>query len=86
MTSISHGLFARRYAGVLFDVAESRGRSAKALEDLRALALAVASSPELQDVFDNPAIAAAKKRAIVDAIGTQLGVGDEVAAAAGPPG
>jgi F-type H+-transporting ATPase subunit delta len=78
MTSTSHGLFARRYAGVLFDVAESRGRSAGALTELQALAAAVGSSADLRDVFDNPAIAAPKKRAIADAIGAQLGVGDEV--------
>ena len=79
MTStISHGLFARRYAGVLFDVVEPRGRTAKALEDANALAATVAGSLELRQVLENPSIAIAKKHAIADAIAAQLGVGEEV--------
>jgi F-type H+-transporting ATPase subunit delta len=79
MTSTtSHGLFARRYAGVLFDVVEPRGQTAKALDDVRALAATVAGSGELRQVLDNPAIAIAKKHAIAEAIAAQLGVGDEV--------
>lgn len=74
----THGLFARRYAGVLFDVVESRGASAKAQADLAALASAVDSSTELREVFENPAIAISKKQGIMDAIAAQLGAGDEV--------
>ena len=74
----THGPFARRYAGVLFDVVEGRGVSAKAESDLQALAQAVESSPELREVFDNPAIAISKKRNIIDAIAAQVGAGDEV--------
>jgi F-type H+-transporting ATPase subunit delta len=72
------GLFARRYAGVLFDVVEARGEAAKALDDLKAVAAAVASSVELRQVFDNPSIAPTKKGAIIDAIAGELGVGAEV--------
>jgi F-type H+-transporting ATPase subunit delta len=79
MTSTtSPGLFARRYAGVLFDVVEARGETAKALDDVKAVAAAVASSAELRQVFDNPSIALAKKGAIIDAIAGELGVGAEV--------
>jgi F-type H+-transporting ATPase subunit delta len=79
MTSTtSLGLFARRYAGVLFDVVEARGETAKAVGDLNALAAAVASSTELRQVFDTPSIAPATKSAIMDAIAGQLGVGAEV--------
>jgi F-type H+-transporting ATPase subunit delta len=79
MTSTtSHGLVARRYAGALFDVVESRGDSARALDDVTAIAAVAASSDELRQVFDNPSIAPAKKRAIVDAIAAHLGLGEEV--------
>jgi F-type H+-transporting ATPase subunit delta len=79
MTSTAtHGLFARRYAGVLFDVVEPRGASAKSAEELNAIAAAAASSAELQQVFDNPAIPPAKKRAVIDAIAKAIGAGEEV--------
>lgn len=79
MTSTtSQRLFARRYAGVLFDVVEPRGQSAKALDDVKALAAAVASSAELRQVFDNPSIGLASKGAIIDAIAASLDVGAEV--------
>jgi F-type H+-transporting ATPase subunit delta len=79
MTSTtSSGLFARRYAGVLFDVVEARGEAAKALDDVQAVAVAVASSAELRLVFDTPSITPAQKGAIIDAIAGQLGVGAEV--------
>ncbi len=79
MTSTnSHSLFARRYAGVLFDVVEPRGGSAKALSDLQAVADATASNVELQQVFGNPAIPPSKKRAVVDAIAAAAGTGEEV--------
>src|SRR5579862_6113742 len=74
----THGLFARRYAGVLFDVVEARGTSAKAQADLTSLAEAVESSPELREVFENPAIAISKKQRIIDEIAAQVGAGDEV--------
>jgi F-type H+-transporting ATPase subunit delta len=79
MTStMTYGLFARRYAGVLFQVVEPRGGSAKALDDLKAIAEATASSTELQQVFGNPAIPPARKRALVDAIAAAAGAGEEV--------
>jgi F-type H+-transporting ATPase subunit delta len=78
MTSTSHGLFARRYAGVLFDVVEPRGVSSKALADLTALAEVIASSAELRQVLENASIAPAKKRGVMEAVSAQLGVGDEV--------
>jgi F-type H+-transporting ATPase subunit delta len=74
----THGFFARRYAGVLFDVVEPRGSSAKAAADLETLGDAVDSSAELREVFENPAIAISKKQAIVEAIAAQVGAGDEV--------
>jgi F-type H+-transporting ATPase subunit delta len=79
MTSrTSPGLFARRYAGVLFDVVEARGEAAKAVDDLEALAAAVASSAELRQVLDIPSVAPVTKGAIMDAIAGQLGAGAEV--------
>ena len=77
-STTTHGPFARRYAGVLFDVVEPRGTSAKVQADLMVLSEAVTSSAELREVFDNPAIATSKKQAIIDAIAVQAGAGDEV--------
>ena len=74
----THGLFARRYAGVLFEVVEPRGGTAKARADLQALSDAIDSSGELREVFENPAIAMTKKHAIIDAIASQIGAGEEV--------
>jgi F-type H+-transporting ATPase subunit delta len=74
----THGPFARRYAGVLFDVVEGKGGSAKAQADLLTLAQVVQSSAELREVFENPAIAISKKQNIIDAIAVQVGAGEEV--------
>ena len=57
--------YARAFADVIF---ESKLDAATVMDQLRALAGLVDSSPELRRVWDNPAIAAAQKRALLDAI------------------
>lgn len=79
MTSTtSHGLFARRYASVLFEVVDARGHAAATLDSLKAITALVASSDELRQVLESPAIVPSKKGAIMDALAAQLGAGDEV--------
>lgn len=68
------GTGARRYARALFDVVMAQqgdlDRTARELEDFASLA---ASHPSLEAVIANPAVPAAKKRALVDAIVAQSG-------------
>ena len=59
---------ARRYAVALFDVVDKSGGIDRADQDLRAFADAVAGHPELQKVFEAPAVPAPKKRAIVEGL------------------
>jgi F-type H+-transporting ATPase subunit delta len=62
---------ATRYARALFDVAFKEAGDAgaeRAQEDLRAFADVVAGNEELWHVLRNPAIPAARKRALVDAL------------------
>lgn len=57
---------ARRYASVLFDVVQSKGDLAKAEGDLNGFVALVRGHRELETVLSNPAIAAQKKRDLVD--------------------
>ena len=59
---------ARRYAAALFDVVHTSGDIDRAERDLRGFADAVAGHPELQHVFESPAIPAEKKRAVAEAL------------------
>ena len=59
---------ARRYAAVLFEVVQSKGDLAKAEGDLQAFVSLVEGHKELQTVLAHPAIAALKKRELVETI------------------
>jgi F-type H+-transporting ATPase subunit delta len=69
---------ARRYASALFDVADKSGIVDRADRDLRLLRDLLADYPELARVFESPAIPAARKRAIVEALLPQIGLSGEV--------
>lgn len=59
---------ARRYAAVLFEVVSKTGDVTRAERDLTAFVELVAGHAQLQQVLTSPAIPAARKRAIVDAV------------------
>ena len=61
-------MVARRYAIALFDVLEKGGDFGRAEQDLEAFRALVASRADLTRVFENPAVPASKKLAIVDAL------------------
>jgi F-type H+-transporting ATPase subunit delta len=70
---------ARRYAGALFDVMRASGSLDQARADLNSVAALIAGHPDLRFVLATPAVPAAKKRAIVDAlVAASPGVGPEV--------
>ncbi len=71
---------ARQYAHALFQVAERQQREDVIGRDLADFARLVASHPELRNVFETPAVAPRKKRALVDAlIAAAPGLSPEVA-------
>lgn len=59
---------ARRYASVLFDVVQAKGDLAKVEGELNAFVALVEGHRELQTVLAHPAIAALKKRDLVEQI------------------
>ena len=59
---------ARRYAIALFDVLQRAGDQGRAEQDLETFRALLTGSAELKKVFDNPAVPASKKRAIVEAL------------------
>ena len=59
---------ARRYGVALFDVARKAGTLDRAEGQLAAFVAFVGAEPELRRVFDSPAVAPSKKRAILDAV------------------
>lgn len=59
---------ARRYASVLFEVVQAKGDLAKAESELNAFVSLVEGHRELQSVLAHPAIAALKKRDLVEQI------------------
>lgn len=71
---------AKRYARALFDVAlQQKGDLDRVGQELDAFAALVSGNPGLTAVITNPAIPAAKKRAMVDALLAQAGpVSDQV--------
>jgi F-type H+-transporting ATPase subunit delta len=64
---------ALRYARALFDVARKDGDVQQAGRDLAAFAQLVASHEALPRVFSNPAIPAARKRALVEQLLARVG-------------
>jgi F-type H+-transporting ATPase subunit delta len=69
---------AARYARALFDVVRKRGDLAKADAELTALADLIRDHAELARVAANPAVPAARKRAMIDALAGRLGPSTEV--------
>ena len=59
---------ARRYAAVLFEVVQAKGDLAKAEGELQAFISMVEGHRELQSVLAHPAIAALKKRELIETI------------------
>jgi len=59
---------ARRYAIALFDVLHKRGEQGRAAQDLERFRVLMTANAELAKVFENPAIPATKKRAIVESL------------------
>ena len=59
---------ARRYAAVLFEVVQAKGDLAKAEDELNAFVALVEGHAELRTVLAHPAIAALKKRELVEQI------------------
>lgn len=59
---------ARRYAGALFDVAKKNGTLDTAERHMGTFSGFLAGSDELRRVMETPAVAPAKKRAILDAL------------------
>ena len=69
---------ARRYAAALFDVTRTNNSLDAAQAGLASFVALVSGSPELATVFGSPAIPAAKKRAVADALVAQLNVSPEI--------
>lgn len=67
---------ARRYAGALFDVAHKNGTLDRAEQQLGAFGQLLGGHAELRKVLETPAIAAQKKRAILDALLEKVGDGE----------
>lgn len=69
---------ARRYAAALFDVTSAQGSSEQAGRDLSAFAGLVAGHEQLKQVLETPAVPAARKKAIIEALAQPIRLGDEV--------
>lgn len=67
------GAVSRRYAAALFDVVKKSGQTDRALADLGTIAGLVDAHDELRKVFENPAIAHSRKKAVLDAIVGRVG-------------
>jgi F-type H+-transporting ATPase subunit delta len=66
------GSIARRYAKALFDLAVEAGRIEPWAEGLAALQKAVASSPELRDLLENPVHAREQRQAVAGQLARAL--------------
>jgi len=64
----------RRYARALADVVQDQKADPRRVEEeLRTLSDVVSSAPQLRIVWENPAVEAEEKRAVLDAIVTRIG-------------
>jgi F-type H+-transporting ATPase subunit delta len=66
------GSIARRYAKALFGLAQEQGRVEAWSDALVALQGAIDSSPDLQDVLENPVYSKEQRRAVVAQLGQAL--------------
>jgi len=69
---------ARRYAAVLFEIAQSRGLTDRVLSELQSIRDVVSSHEQLRHTFATPLVAPQKKRAILDGLLATTSVSDEV--------
>ncbi|HUS28056.1 MAG TPA: ATP synthase F1 subunit delta [Kofleriaceae bacterium] len=67
-------MLARRYAKAIFDIGGEQGGLDKMGADLRTLANAMKTSPELVSTLSNPAIRRGDRRKIIDALLQRIGV------------
>jgi F-type H+-transporting ATPase subunit delta len=74
MASVT-SVYARAFADVVFD---SRLDAAKIMEQLHALGELLRANLDLERVWENPAIAAEQKRAVLDAIAKRNGLSKQV--------
>jgi F-type H+-transporting ATPase subunit delta len=70
MASVT-SIYSRAFADVVF---QSRLDAGKTLEQLHALSALLHGNPDLRRVWENPAIAAEQKRAVLDAIAKREGL------------
>src|SRR5689334_12866912 len=68
--------FARPYARAVMDVVQSPDRAAALLEELRRFEQARKGSPELHDLYANPAIEAGVKNKVTAGVAQRLGLSD----------
>jgi len=72
---------ASRYAAALVDVVTAPGstlQGAQAIEQINLVEDAVRQSPQLKAIFQNPAVSAARKRAVIGRIAVQLGLARQI--------
>jgi F-type H+-transporting ATPase subunit delta len=65
---------AQRYARAVFELALEQNQLGPITEQVRSLSDAYSGSPELRAVLDNPLIEAAKRDAVLAALGARLGL------------
>ncbi len=73
---MSAGSLSRRYARAVMDLAVAKGMVDKLGHDLRALATAYKTSPELAAVLANSSFPKAQRKAILDAVLVRIGAID----------
>ncbi len=66
------GSLARRYAKAIVQIGDAAKNLDKLGADLRTIAAAMKTSPELVDVLSNPAVRRADRRKVLEALGTRI--------------
>jgi len=69
---VSGSQLGRRYARALFELGEEQGQTDRIQKGLEALVATWSESKELQDVFENPAVGAENRNAVIDAVGKRM--------------
>jgi len=64
----------RRYARALIELADEQKKTSEVQKGLTDFAEAWASSSELRDVFANPAVGMEQRKAVLEAVGTKMGL------------
>jgi F-type H+-transporting ATPase subunit delta len=67
-------MLSRRYAKAIFDLGSAQGALDKIGADLRTLANAMKTSPELAQTLSSPAIRRSDRRKVIDALMQRIGV------------